>query len=213
MTTEASIAGKSTRERLLDAGLRLFAERGFSVVTVGDIERAVDLVPRRGAMYRHFASKEALLEAAVETCLTSVAATRSRYEGDAEVGIATLTDLGAFILAEMDRQQLITRILERDGDRLPTLRDRFRCEVSDAGYRAMAEILRGWARATGRAEPNPDSVVAQAVLLVGALINVRRSTWTLGESPQGLADAALVDGWTRLCRAALDCPDLPSSGR
>src|SRR5690606_17407497 len=99
-------AGGSTRERLLEAGLRLFAERGFSAVTVGDIERAVGLVPRRGALYRHFASKEALLGAAVEAHLTSVATARSHYTERADAGAATAVELGHFILAEMDRQRL-----------------------------------------------------------------------------------------------------------
>lgn len=198
-----STPGASTRERLLDAGIRLFAERGFTAVTVGDIERAVDLVPRRGALYRHFASKEALLEAAVEAHLASIATARSRYEGDADPDTATLTELGAFILTEMDRQQLITRILERDGERLPTLRTRFRNEVSDASYLAMAQVLRSWVLAGGAAEPKSESVHALAIHLVGALVNVRRSAWTLGEAPLGLTDEAHVHNWAHLCRTAL----------
>lgn len=200
---QAATAGDSTRERLLDTGLRLFAERGFSAVTVGDIERAVGLVPRRGAMYRHFASKEALLESAVEAHLASVAAARSRYEGGAEAGAGALADLGDFILAEMDRQHLITKVLERDGDRLEALREWFRREVSDAGYRGMAEMLRGWLVASGAAQPRPGSLDGLAVHLVGALINARRSTWTLGAPPLGLADAELVESWVRLCQATL----------
>ena len=58
-------SGRSSRDKLLAQGLRLFAERGFDAVSVGEIEQAAGLVPRRGAMYRHFASKDALLEAVV----------------------------------------------------------------------------------------------------------------------------------------------------
>jgi AcrR family transcriptional regulator len=56
----------TTRERLLREGLRLFAEHGFAGTSVGAIEAAAGLQPRRGALYRHFASKEALLAAAVQ---------------------------------------------------------------------------------------------------------------------------------------------------
>ena len=55
-----------TRERLLDAALELFAERGYSRTSIGEIEAAAGLVPRSGGMYRHFRNKEALLRAAVE---------------------------------------------------------------------------------------------------------------------------------------------------
>src|SRR5947209_19467645 len=64
----------STRDRLLAAGIRLFAERGFTGTTVGDIEAAAGLQPRRGAMYHHFPTKQALLEAAVETHLAVIEA-------------------------------------------------------------------------------------------------------------------------------------------
>lgn len=192
----------STRERLLEAGIRLFAERGFKAVSVGDIEQAVGLVPRRGALYRHFASKEALLAAAVETYLASVAEARAEYAGATVGEGASARDVGAFILAEMDRQQQITQVLERDGDRLVQLRDRFREEVSDQGYRGMAEILRGWLGARP-VRAGQDAIDGLAVLLLGALVNVRRSTWTLGAPPLGLDDDALLDSWAELCEATV----------
>ncbi|NYJ03063.1 AcrR family transcriptional regulator [Nocardioides thalensis] len=199
---EATKPEGSTRERLLEAGIRLFAERGFKAVSVGDIEQAVGLVPRRGALYRHFASKEALLAAAVETYLASVAEARAEYAGAAVGEGASARDVGAFILAEMDRQQQITQVLERDGDRLVQLRDRFRDEVSDQGYRGMAEILRAWIGARSE-RADEDAIDGLAVLLLGALVNVRRSTWTLGAAPLGLDDDALLDSWAELCEATV----------
>lgn len=67
-------AARSTSDRLLVAGMELFAERGFRATTVGDIEAAVGLAPRRGALYKHFASKQALLEAAVRSHIDAAAA-------------------------------------------------------------------------------------------------------------------------------------------
>jgi AcrR family transcriptional regulator len=191
-----------TRERLLVAGLRLFAERGFDAVRVGDIEQEAGLVPRRGAMYRHFASKEVLLAAAVEAHLTAVAEARSQYGANGEQAAASAEEVGAFVLAEMDRQQLITQVLERDGSRLVELRDRFRREVSDVGYRVMTDILRGWL-ATARPAVEARTVEALAVQLLGAMINVRRSTWTLGAPPLGLTDAELISAWAALCEGWL----------
>ena len=50
-----------TRERLLDAALELFAERGFAATTVRQIARAVGVTD--AAIYAHFANKQALMDA------------------------------------------------------------------------------------------------------------------------------------------------------
>ncbi len=55
----------STREALIDAGLALFAEQGFDGTPIKDLEVAVGLAPGRGSFYRHFESKEALMEAVI----------------------------------------------------------------------------------------------------------------------------------------------------
>jgi len=54
-----------TRDSILDAGLQLFSERGFDGISIKDIEAAVGLAPGRGSFYRHFKSKEELLETIV----------------------------------------------------------------------------------------------------------------------------------------------------
>ena len=65
MPERAPLTPKSlrTRGRILDAAMRLFAERGYNAVTNADIAEAAGLT--RGAMLYHFASREALAEAAV----------------------------------------------------------------------------------------------------------------------------------------------------
>jgi AcrR family transcriptional regulator len=50
--------GRPTRERISAAALQLFAEKGFDGTSVRDIARAAGIA--EGALYRHFASKEAL---------------------------------------------------------------------------------------------------------------------------------------------------------
>lgn len=63
----------STRERILDAALALFIERGVSGTTVSDIERAVGLAAGTGSFYRHFRSKENLVVPAFERGITEIA--------------------------------------------------------------------------------------------------------------------------------------------
>src|SRR2546423_11084061 len=56
----------ATRDRILDAAIALFAERGFRSTTVSDIESAAGLTPGAGGAFHHFASKRELLAAAIE---------------------------------------------------------------------------------------------------------------------------------------------------
>ena len=55
----------STRERILDAALDLFAEEGIGGTTVTEIERRAGLTPGRGSLYRHFKSKDDVFEATI----------------------------------------------------------------------------------------------------------------------------------------------------
>ena len=189
------------RGRLLDAGMQLFAEKGYRSTTVGEIEAAVGLQPRRGALYKHFPSKHALLEAGVQRHLDAVAEAASVMDDVALIDVRTEARvLGQWLLAELQRERELIRVLEQDGDRLPELRARLRDRLSDAGYRATAQLVRRWA---GPAADALD-VDAVAVNLLGPVINFRRSTWTFDRSPLGLDDARFLDAWVDLCTRVTD---------
>ena len=185
-----------TRDRLLDAGMRLFAEKGFRATTVGDIEAAVGLQPRRGGLYKHFASKQALLEGAFERHLDAVEGARQTMDDAPLADLHDLADaLGRWLLVELDAERTITQVLEKEGDRLPDLRDRFRERVSDAGYQAASDLLGRW---IGRRSTDVD-LDALAVLLLGPLINLRRSTWLYARPPLGIDDERMIATWVDAC--------------
>ena len=56
-------AAVSTRERLVTEAMRLFSAKGFEATSVSQIEAAAGLAAGSGALYRHFKSKDALLDA------------------------------------------------------------------------------------------------------------------------------------------------------
>ena len=58
------MATKSTREHLIDVGVRLMHEKGYSATGLAEILKAAD-VPK-GSFYHHFASKEDFAAAALE---------------------------------------------------------------------------------------------------------------------------------------------------
>ncbi|MEU7893370.1 TetR/AcrR family transcriptional regulator [Nonomuraea sp. NPDC049152] len=61
-----------TRERILKEAVRLFATRGYDATSVADIQVACGLTAGSGALYKHFPSKKALLEAAVRRNLETM---------------------------------------------------------------------------------------------------------------------------------------------
>lgn len=199
--------------------MHLFATRGFKGTTVGAIESAVGLQPRRGALYRHFASKEALLDAAVARHLDAVATGADQLASldfgtiDLDLARAVVIQVGRWFLDELDRQADLARILQREGDRLPALRDLARARIIDAGYGAAAGLVRAAAPvdhdaadADGAADPD-----ALAVVLMGSLAGLRHTTWTFGAAPLGVDDERVLEIWADLCVGALR--DLRDRGR
>ena len=141
-----------TRERILDAAVDLFGRRGYRATSVGEIERAAGLIPRRGGLYKHFPSKEALLEAVVERRgrvvdeLESLAST-APLAPDAREEVGVLIRIA---FREIGRDQEVLRIVMREGDNFPELRDRFHDRIVRRGHEQAAERLRLLAERGGR---------------------------------------------------------------
>ena len=65
-TRELRAQGRKTMRRLLDAGMRVFADRGFHAARVDDIVRAART--SHGTFYLYFTNKEDLLRALATEC-------------------------------------------------------------------------------------------------------------------------------------------------
>jgi AcrR family transcriptional regulator len=197
-----------TRQRLIDATLTLVAERGFAAVGVGDIEAGAGLAPRSGALYKYFDSKLEVLEAAVEQHLAAIGDVEADVVDPPVTDVATQVDaLVRWLFVELDRERTITHVIEREGDRLPELRDRMKEGVSDRGYKVAAAFIERWAETTS---PAPLDNEALAVILVGAIINLRRSTWTFGTAPLGIDDERFIATFIALSTALVDLGRLGS---
>lgn len=74
MGTQAAVAGQppTTAERILDAAEDLFAEKGYSATSLGDVADRVGI--RSPSLYNHFKNKEALYEAVLERLLRDFSA-------------------------------------------------------------------------------------------------------------------------------------------
>ena len=99
---------KTTKEEIVNTALRLFAQRGFDGVSTGDIARQLGIT--KGALYRHFESKQAIFDAILAR-MTELDAQRAddsnvpekTYEEDAESYRQTeLRDLCGFLCSQFD---------------------------------------------------------------------------------------------------------------
>ena len=70
-----------TREQIIEAAMRLFAERGYQATTIADIANAADVAPR--TFFSYFPSKEAVVFHSVDRNLEALAsALRNRLPGE-----------------------------------------------------------------------------------------------------------------------------------
>jgi AcrR family transcriptional regulator len=179
--------------------MAMFAERGFKGTTIGQIEEAAGLTPRRGAAYRHFRDKRQLFEAAVERHIHDLQTMNTVMDllplGDPRAETLLLV---RWLLQELDRERPIVMVLEKEGEAFPDLRDRFYREVIDVGYRGTAQLV-------GRYHPSDsgdglDPEVFTAVI-VGAIVERRRTLWTFGEVPLAIDEDRFVNGLVDLVLA------------
>jgi AcrR family transcriptional regulator len=126
--TETAVRRPNTRERILEAALALFLERGFDGTTISDIERAVGLAAGTGSFYRHFKSKDDVFVAAVQRSATEYM----------EHFLAVLQELDAIDdpvarlrrdfhmrLDAMQRFEPIVRLVASERERFPELQKTF----------------------------------------------------------------------------------------
>jgi AcrR family transcriptional regulator len=195
-----------TRERILDAAVELFGRRGYHGTSVGEIESAAGLTPRRGALYKHFESKEALLEAAVERRRSVVSELESRAQD------APLADLGREVHAlvriafrEIGRDQHVLRIVMREGDNFEELRDRFYEQIVRRGHEQTAARLRRLAARAGAADLDVDALAA---VLLAPIIGYRVLETLFGRPPGDVGEERYLDAWTESALSLLEAHGL-----
>jgi AcrR family transcriptional regulator len=106
MTGAGERRADTTRHRLIAAASQQFAHRPYSIVSLDDILAAAELT--KGAMYFHFASKQALALAIIDDLTEmSRAAVVESLERKMS-GLETLIDL-VFLLAVQDTQHDVAR--------------------------------------------------------------------------------------------------------
>jgi AcrR family transcriptional regulator len=116
----------SMRERILEAAMDVFAEDGIRGARISEVERRVGLAEGTGSLYRHFPSKEALVQAAIEHEVTRMRAEVAQARAEAPVvsePAARNRQRYTQVLHDMGRFDRLHRLMVNEGDRVPELRE------------------------------------------------------------------------------------------
>ena len=192
-----------TRERIVDEAMRLFSQHGYAATSIAKIEAAAGLTPGAGGIYHHFASKEAVLAAGIERQLARLGALREIRHVLGSLGDlkAELTLTARYVLAELDSESELLRILASDARKRPQLLTAAVDELVSSTFTGFAEWI---AERAERVIP-PEEASAIATVGLGSLLSSRLLRDVLG-IPSQVDDETLVDTWVGLMVVALAGP-------
>lgn len=168
--------------RILESASRLFRERGFSGVSLGEIMKATGLT--HGPFYNHFASKEALMSAAV-------AYASQRSDPGTDLTPAWRADFIAGYLSEAHRDSpgegCVMAALAAEIGREPAVKRSFTAHLKGLVER-MAGSYAGASKKKARAETiRTLATLVGAVVLARAVEDAAFSAEILREAEAGLS--------------------------
>lgn len=189
-----------TRERIVDEAMRLFSQHGYAATSIARIEEAAGLTPGAGGLYHHFKSKEAVLAAGIERQLERLGALRKIRHVLGSVGDlrAELTLTARYVLAELDNESELLRILASDVRNRPQVLTTAVEELFSSTFTGFAE----WIDENATRPLSPNEARAIAVFGLGSLLSSRVMRDVLG-IPVQVDDETLVDTWVQSMTAAM----------
>ena len=190
-----------TRERFIQEATRLFAERGYATTSVADIQVACGLTGGSGALYKHFSSKRALLEAVVRRHLeTLTSGSHDVATSPPQDPRAFLRVVGVSVLRGIERDRNLMRIIFRDLDAFPQLLDEIWEGVLDNLYRGLSEWIER-ERSSGRVDV--DDPAATASVLLASLTYYQILDSLIGRVPGAIERERYIDAWVAHAAATL----------
>jgi AcrR family transcriptional regulator len=201
------VAEPPTRERLLDAAIRLFARQGYAETSVADIQRACGLRPGSGALYRHFSSKRELLEAAIRRYVDRLAEDRKRFDMAPGDGTEQVLRRAATLIWDgIDDNALLLRVVFSQPS-FPKLADELWSAITENAYGRFATTLRGATQAGVLRLAEPE---ATAAVLVASLAYYPMVRLLIGHTQGEIDRDRYLEAWVShahaLVRQAVRAP-------
>jgi TetR/AcrR family transcriptional regulator, fatty acid metabolism regulator protein len=190
MATDRAAAQAEKRQVLLDAAVRVFAEKGYHAARVGDIAEEAGVA--YGLLYHYFRSKEEVLETIFRTTWTNMIATVGSIAETGEPAREQLRKVTEVILRTWRRDPDLVRVLVREVTRSPQLQQQVD-EIAAALQSLQAIIERG--QAAGEFRTDVDARLV-SVVWYGALEETLTG-WVLGrlaDDDEGIEQAEQTSG-------------------
>jgi AcrR family transcriptional regulator len=158
MAAQPSPVDATTRERILEAALDLFARHGFMGTSVRQLARTVGL--RESSLYNHFANKEAIYHALIDTYgpASSVERLKSPRFQTLRGDPAGFCRLYAAELLEQwsdPREQRFQEVITAERNRFPTERGHYFQTLFADESGVVSDYFRDFALAGLIVTPNP----------------------------------------------------------
>ena len=199
MTAGAGQVG--TRERLLDAAIKLFARQGYAETSIADIQRDCGLSAGSGALYKHFSSKRELLEAATRRFADRLANDRKRFDVNPGDGTEQVLRRAATLIWDgIQENSPLLRVIFRE-PAFPELADELWSAITENAYRGFASGLRVVVDAGMMRIDDPD---ATAAVLVASLAYYPMVRLLIGHTPGDIDRDRYLEAWISHARAGLD---------
>jgi AcrR family transcriptional regulator len=192
ITAQAKVA---TRERIVDAAVRLFVSQGWEGTTTRDLATAAGIAT--GTLFNYFQSKEAVAAALISEAL---AGAQGEFEANRDTGRSFEEDLFALVWTGLKRLRKLRGIVASALDTI--LSPLARSSPQSAGDSIRVNHLEAMEQIVlAHGVPGPLAAVKMQLywtLYLGVL-----AYWAADESPHQEDTLALLDQSTRLFAASL----------
>ena len=181
-----------TRERILDAAWDLFLRQGFAGTTVTQIEAAAGLSSGSGSFYRHFRSKQDVLQAVVDREVQRIDAERQLGpepdETGGDVRQALTAELGQR-LQNLRRIHPLMLLVAREQEHLGASTENLGHLLVERNLKLRSERLAHWMEAGTIPARDPDALAA---VVLHALTGYYLSEAFFGRPSAGLTADAIM---------------------
>jgi AcrR family transcriptional regulator len=189
----------SSRDRLLDTALALFANRGYAATSTAEIQKACGMSPGSGALYRHFRSKTDVLRSALRRGLDRMQKSPSWRE--ATTPAQRLDALATVATAAHDTiagNADLVRLMLHEPDAAPDMVEELWVSNLAFAHQIMGQALQASAVDAGTEIEDPEAISA---VLLAALSYAPVMEVLIGRQPGGLDPDRFRNAWLRLSRA------------
>lgn len=193
MSPSASGEGSSrpTRERILDAGLRTFAEKGFTGATTKEISMKAGV--NEVTLFRHFGSKEALFASVIQE-RSPLAEIRGKVSVDTDAPVDELLESNArTVLAILKANRHLFMMILGDAWRVPKMRSAISEFGVEKGVEFVTELM-ATLIAAGKIREMDPRVAARS--LIGMIQSYYITRYLLaGEEPERKEEERMIAGF------------------